>query len=1324
MAGETSVSGLSLEEKRRLCGVPLPIGELEAAAALTPTDALPEATWSDFDYPPTLDWRAHAGQDWTTPIRNQGECNSCSAFGAVGAIESRLEIAANNASLNPNLAEAHLFFCGCSACCGGGWANGAALEFALDPGIVDESCFPYVDHNVACTPCADWQSRRTQLVRAYVITNDEQAKRAIASTGPVLASMVIYDDFFSYQSGVYHHTWGDIIGGHGIALIGYNDVEEYWIAKNSWGTGWGEAGWFRIAYGENIWASHVPLVGCGDLHEPNDTPETARIPPFDVPLTADLCPNGDVDYFLFDGRADEVLLAEIRAQDLGTTIDLVLELYAADGVTLLASNRDDNGGDPRLEYVLPGDGHYYILVRNQRPDDYPPESEAVYELTLDLVDWTTEFAGTPARIGSDVASQMLAIDSYGFPHLVYGGNGLYHDWYDGVVWQHEMIDSQTGVGAFASITLNAQDTIHVSYYDAQAGDLRYAVKDGSAWRISVVDSSGDVGRHSAIAVDAAGATHIVYLDAGQHALKYALLENDTWEIVAIEFGVPPSAHVSAASSNDGVAHVIYGYRTDGGSYTMHYAVRQQATWRVETLPVGEGYNPTLVLDDSGAAHVSFGKSNGLGYIYHNGVAWVEEETGAPYGTPFPTSIALDSDSQPHISHLHDVSYYTGNLIHTYRDQNGWHSETVDGPAANGRIYGFFGRHTSIGIDPLDEIHIGYYVDYSFPNELKVAHHADGIWSTQTVAIDEFVMDHSVSMALDSQNLPHLSVGASDGGGALYLNLAHDGWHLVRVPDDSCGNVRHASLALDSNDRPHIVYECGDALHLAVHDDNDWQIETVITTGWSEIFPDITFDQFDLLHVCFYDGVNQDLKYGVLGRYGWQFRVIDYEGSVGRYCSIAVDGAGQVNIAYHDLTANVVKHVQLFDSGHSSSVIGSGGYGGTSLALDATGTPSVAYVSGNMLMFARATSPGNWQTEVVDCSTSYSHLGGTISLALGDQNQPHISYLHPDGIRYAERLSQGWRIQSIGDASLSGNSSALQLSEAGQPHIVFLSNQHVPILAVYRGITAPAPPSVAIRRAGDDIELNWQDAAVNLFYEVYRSAIPNFTPDESTRLTTLSAGSTSYGDGGAAADGAPDYFYIVRARAGERFADSNQVGKISHSLDNSGAAYSHLAIPLDRTSIRKASELAAYLGADGVATALRFNPATQAFRIFLPPHAGDDFVIQRGEDIFVLLHADGPNRATFVGNVLATYHRLTPGGYTFISLPLQKHALDSASQIAADMGVGAADTLLAWNRVTQAFRIFLPPDTGDDFAMTAGAPFVVQVNPGGPEIWPAAGDETE
>jgi hypothetical protein len=67
----------------------------------------------------------------------------------------------------------------------------------------------------------------------------------------MVAGMAVYADFFTYRSGVYRATSTNLRGYHAVSVVGYDDQEECWICKNSWGTGWGENGWFKIGYGES-----------------------------------------------------------------------------------------------------------------------------------------------------------------------------------------------------------------------------------------------------------------------------------------------------------------------------------------------------------------------------------------------------------------------------------------------------------------------------------------------------------------------------------------------------------------------------------------------------------------------------------------------------------------------------------------------------------------------------------------------------------------------------------------------------------------------------------------------------------------------------------------------------------------------------------------------------------------------------------------------------------------------------------------------------------------------------------------------------------------
>ena len=60
----------------------------------------------------------------------------------------------------------------------------------------------------------------------------------------------VFDDFYSLGNGIYSHLTGAEVGLHCVEIIGYSETDKCWICKNSWGTNWGDNGFFRIAYGQ------------------------------------------------------------------------------------------------------------------------------------------------------------------------------------------------------------------------------------------------------------------------------------------------------------------------------------------------------------------------------------------------------------------------------------------------------------------------------------------------------------------------------------------------------------------------------------------------------------------------------------------------------------------------------------------------------------------------------------------------------------------------------------------------------------------------------------------------------------------------------------------------------------------------------------------------------------------------------------------------------------------------------------------------------------------------------------------------------------------
>jgi papain like protease len=245
-AGSTSLSDASIADLKAHLGLTVTEEELragaravEAATALRAVQAAPTA-------PAAIDWRNNGG-DWTTPIKDQQSCGSCVSFGTCGTIEARIKIACKTPGTNPDLAEAHLFYCGCGNCCGTGWNFPPALDFCKNTGVASESAFPYTPGN---QPCKQGLTPYIKITSWTSVLAIPDRKAVLASKGPMVAGMAVYQDFRSYRSGVYRHVSGGLAGYHAISVVGYDDAQQCWICKNSWGTGWGESGWFKIGYGE------------------------------------------------------------------------------------------------------------------------------------------------------------------------------------------------------------------------------------------------------------------------------------------------------------------------------------------------------------------------------------------------------------------------------------------------------------------------------------------------------------------------------------------------------------------------------------------------------------------------------------------------------------------------------------------------------------------------------------------------------------------------------------------------------------------------------------------------------------------------------------------------------------------------------------------------------------------------------------------------------------------------------------------------------------------------------------------------------------------
>jgi hypothetical protein len=202
--------------------------------------------------PASFDWRNVGGINYVSSVKNQGSCGACYSFAGAGALESNLLI--NDGLRSFDGAEQIIVSCsGQGGCIGGGLGTTAA--YIENTGIPLESEYGYI---MAAGDCDDaqpgWQARVNRIIDWYDVSNTGDRlvnlKTALVTDGPLVVGMKIYGDFLTYTSGVYSYAYGALQYYHALLLVGYVDSGQYFIVKNSWGSGWGESGYFKISYSQ------------------------------------------------------------------------------------------------------------------------------------------------------------------------------------------------------------------------------------------------------------------------------------------------------------------------------------------------------------------------------------------------------------------------------------------------------------------------------------------------------------------------------------------------------------------------------------------------------------------------------------------------------------------------------------------------------------------------------------------------------------------------------------------------------------------------------------------------------------------------------------------------------------------------------------------------------------------------------------------------------------------------------------------------------------------------------------------------------------------
>ena len=192
------------------------------------------------------------------PVYDQGQLGSCTA----NAIAAALEFDQIKQKLTPIFAPSRLFI----------YYNERAMEGTVNSdsgaqirdgiktvgsqGACTESEWPYDITKFAVQPPANcYQDAPQNRALSYqrLAHSLYQMRACLASGFPFVFGMTVYESFESAavaQSGQVPMPAPSeqSIGGHAVLAVGYDDAQQVFLVRNSWGTGWGMQGYFALPY--------------------------------------------------------------------------------------------------------------------------------------------------------------------------------------------------------------------------------------------------------------------------------------------------------------------------------------------------------------------------------------------------------------------------------------------------------------------------------------------------------------------------------------------------------------------------------------------------------------------------------------------------------------------------------------------------------------------------------------------------------------------------------------------------------------------------------------------------------------------------------------------------------------------------------------------------------------------------------------------------------------------------------------------------------------------------------------------------------------------
>ncbi|MEL0190435.1 MAG: hypothetical protein VW878_06390, partial [Candidatus Poseidoniales archaeon] len=504
-----------------------------------------------------------------------------------------------------------------------------------------------------------------------------------------------------------------------------------------------------------------------------------------------------------------------------------------------------------------------------------------------------------------------------------------------------------------------------------------------------------------------------------------------------------------------------------------------------------GRSPALTTDANGDWLLAYNDGGGISYARYNGSAWTAHSACAPSDECDGTrGVGVGEDTR---GGLHFLTYNEEDdqLMHT---RSLWNITTT--ASVTGMEPSYFGiaRNETSG-----HLHLVFYRHNGVNAQRDLVHSSfNGTgWSEPEVVDGGGVPDYSGSagrwktgqslngLEMDSVGRMHVSYWDwyDHGSDRAYLKYAHHNgtsW-VVQTLQSVIGvnnPIRHTSLAIDSNDRPHISYYDPDneTLRYTHYNGTAWVDQTPTTAsanGYSYgfgRFSSIALDSNDYPRIAFRNEVTDDLELVTWDGTGWSIEAVDTTNNVGSWASLAIDSNDLPRIAYIYDSYGDLRYASHdgaswsyhdIDTSVSSSSI--------DLHLDESDRPRIAYKDSNYgawLAYNNSGPDGQWETLQV---RNGHDIGSHMAMALdGSTGTAYMAYQQdnwPSDGGFVSTVYTG-TVLATGPVADTGETSN---TVAMGPELVLSGDT---VIAPFLNGTAGADPSfvemVTIRSAGTEI----------------------------------------------------------------------------------------------------------------------------------------------------------------------------------------------------------------------------------------------------------------